>query len=54
MAEVELDTAEPVAHLRAGGELLAAIRRDGLTRTARQSRDLDLGARVCGGLAAYE
>ena len=34
MAEVELDTAEPVAHLRAGGDLLAAIRRDGLAVTA--------------------
>jgi len=42
MAEVELDIAEPVAHLRAGGKLLAALRRDGLAVTARQSRELDL------------
>ena len=57
MAEVELDTAEPVAHLRAGGKLLAALRGGGLAVTARQSRDFDLadlGARVRGGLATYE
>jgi len=34
MAEVELDTAEPVAHLRAEGKLLAALRGDGLAVTA--------------------
>ena len=34
MAEVELDIAEPVAHLRAEGDLLAALRRDGLAVTA--------------------
>ena len=52
MAEVELDIAEPVAHLRAGGDLLAAIRRGGLEVTARQSRDFDLAE--LGGLATYE
>jgi len=34
MAEVELDTAESLAHLRAEGDLLAALRGGGLAVTA--------------------